>query len=255
MLSPGVPPLPEVEAARAAGVPITGEMELAARFVRAPMVAITGTNGKSTTTTLCGRDAGRHRAPHVRRRQPGHAAGRGGGHARRPSGGFVVVEVSSFQLETAERFRPRVGVLLNITPDHLDRYADMEAYAAAKARLFAAQGPEDFAVLNVDDARVASLSARLDGRAGAVFHPHGRAPGPQVERAGWLEGGELCLRLPDGKTRAAFGGALPGLVTRAGRAPQPGERPGREPGRPGCWGPPPRRCARCCRRSSRCRTG
>ena len=149
MLSPGVPPLPEVAAARAAGVPITGEMELASRFVRAPMVAITGTNGKSTTTTLCGQILAATGHPTFVGGNLGTPLAEAVGQPAADAGGFVVVEVSSFQLETAERFRPRVAVLLNITPDHLDRYAGIEAYAAAKARLFAAQAAEDFAVLNV----------------------------------------------------------------------------------------------------------
>jgi UDP-N-acetylmuramoylalanine--D-glutamate ligase len=218
VLSPGVPPLPEVEAAREAKVPITGELELAAGLVRAPMVAITGTNGKSTTTTLCGQMLAATGHPTFVGGNLGTplAEAVGSPAAER---GFVVVEASSFQLETAERFRPRVGVLLNITPDHLDRYADVEAYTAAKLRLFAAQGPEDFAVLNVDDARVASLSARLKGELVPFSTRTGRAPGPQVERAGWVEGGELCLRLPDGQERGQrsverYEVSSPGLVGR-----------------------------------------
>jgi len=149
VLSPGVPGLPEVEAARKRGTTITGELELASWFVDAPIVAITGTNGKSTTTTLCG-------AILAANGRPTFVGGNLGvpfaeaveTPAGRP-GGLCVLEVSSFQLETAVSFRPQVAVLLNITPDHLDRHPTLEAYVAAKAHLFAAQTPADFAVLTL----------------------------------------------------------------------------------------------------------
>jgi UDP-N-acetylmuramoylalanine--D-glutamate ligase len=212
VLSPGVPPLPEVQAAREAGVPVTGELELAAGFVRAPMVAITGTNGKSTTTTLCGQMLAATGHPTFVGGNLGTPLSEAVG-SPAAERGFAVVEVSSFQLETAEKFRPRVGALLNITPDHLDRYPDVEAYAAAKARLFAAQGPEDFALLNADDPRVAALAATIPKAEVVPFSTRMPGPpGPQVERAGWLEGDELCLRLPDGEER--YSALAPGLVGR-----------------------------------------
>jgi UDP-N-acetylmuramoylalanine--D-glutamate ligase len=143
VLSPGVPEIPELEAARAAGVAITGELELASRFLSSTLVAITGTNGKSTTTTLAGdilRATGRPTFVGGNLGEP--LAEAIGTPAAGPSG-ICVVEASSFQLETADNFRPKVSVLLNITADHLDRYRDIDGYAAAKARIFAGQTEED----------------------------------------------------------------------------------------------------------------
>lgn len=150
VLSPGVPPAQSAIAeARAAGVPVMGEMELASRWLRGRIVAITGTKGKSTTTTLTGRmlEAGGH---HVLV----------GGNIGLALSAQVddstedtihVVEASSFQLEGSDTFHPWIAVLLNFSPDHLDRHADIAEYAAAKARIFANQTPEDWAVLNADD--------------------------------------------------------------------------------------------------------
>src|SRR5262249_10227284 len=146
VVSPGVPALPELEAARRAGVPVLGEIELAAREGAAPIIAITGTNRKSTTTSLCGAICERPLPPTSCGGKPGAAGTPAAG-----AGGICVVELSSFQLETIDRFRPRVAVLLNLTPDHLDRYPGMAAYSAAKARIFENQEPDDFAVVNGDD--------------------------------------------------------------------------------------------------------
>jgi UDP-N-acetylmuramoylalanine--D-glutamate ligase len=160
VLSPGVPhTLPPVQAAAEAGIPVIGELALACRYVAAPMVAVTGTNGKTTVTTMIGDMlqrsgqtvfvGGNIGAPLI-----GHVA----------SGAPVdtlVVEVSSFQLDTAPAFRPRIGVLLNITEDHLDRYPDFAAYAAAKGRIFACQGPGDMAVFNAEDGTVRDVAAGL----------------------------------------------------------------------------------------------
>ena len=157
VLSPGVPPAQAaVAAARAAGVPIMGELELASRWLRGRIVAITGTKGKSTTTTLTGRmlEAGGHRVLV-------------GGNIGLALSAQVdtsteetihVVEASSFQLESAETFRPWIAVLLNFSPDHLDRHADLAEYAAAKARIFANQTPDDWALLNADDAASHALA-------------------------------------------------------------------------------------------------
>jgi UDP-N-acetylmuramoylalanine--D-glutamate ligase len=150
VLSPGVPPSqPAVAQARAAGVPLMGELELASRWLRGRVIAITGTKGKSTTTTLTGRmlEAGGHRV----------LVGGNIGHAlsaqveRSTEDTIHVVETSSFQLETSDTFHPWIAVLLNFSPDHLDRHADIAEYAAAKARMFANQTPSDWAVLNADD--------------------------------------------------------------------------------------------------------
>jgi len=150
VLSPGVPlDRPFVEAARQAGVPLIGEIELASRWLRGRVIAITGTKGKSTTTTLTGRmlEASGTRAPL-------------GGNIGLPLSAQVetstpetvhVVEVSSFQLETIDRFHPWVAAIVNFSPDHLDRHSDVAAYAAAKARVFANQDGNDWAVVNADD--------------------------------------------------------------------------------------------------------
>ena len=158
VVSPGVPmATPQLKAARAAGVPIWGEVELAARFIGStPLVAITGTNGKSTTTALAGALFSEDRRAFV------------GGNLGTPlceyvlSGqpaDVVVAELSSFQLEGIERLRARVAAILNVTPDHLDRYDGLDAYAAAKARLFETQQPGDFAIANVRDDRAMAMAA------------------------------------------------------------------------------------------------
>jgi len=158
VVSPGVPLLlPEIQAARRAGVPVVGELELAWRLLPRPVpaVGITGTNGKSTTTALTGLLFQKDRRAFV------------GGNLGTPLSDLLlqgrevdvlVLELSSFQLEGIETFRPRVAALLNITPDHLDRYRDLDDYAAAKGRLFARQEPADFAVANARDPRTLALA-------------------------------------------------------------------------------------------------
>jgi UDP-N-acetylmuramoylalanine--D-glutamate ligase len=143
---------PLAVAAREAGLPILGELELGYRAARAPLVCITGTNGKSTTTDLVGalaRAAGREVevCGNIGRALCDVAE------SVSPSG-LLVVEVSSFQLETVDRLRPSIATWLNLTPDHLDRHGTLEAYAAAKQRLFARQTEEDWAILNADDPEV-----------------------------------------------------------------------------------------------------
>jgi UDP-N-acetylmuramoylalanine--D-glutamate ligase len=162
VVSPGVPwRLPVLDAARQAGVPVMGELELASRWVRGRIVAITGTKGKSTTTTLTGRMF--------------EAAGRAvlvGGNIGVALSAQVdestentihVVETSSFQLEASDTFHPWVAVLLNFSADHLDRHATEAEYAAAKARIFANQTPGDWAVVNADDPAALAIADR--GRA------------------------------------------------------------------------------------------
>jgi len=162
VLSPGVPPdQPAIAAARAAGVPVMGEVELASRWLSGRVIAITGTKGKSTTTTLAARmlqEAGLEVT----------AGGNLGTALSTQVAGtspraFHVVEVSSFQLEGTDTFHPWIAVLLNLSPDHLDRHASFEAYAGAKARVFANQTPEDWAVVNADDTGAMDLARR--GRA------------------------------------------------------------------------------------------
>jgi UDP-N-acetylmuramoylalanine--D-glutamate ligase len=157
VLSPGVAPGQEaILAARAAGVPIIGEIELASRWLSGRVIAVTGTKGKSTTTTLAARMLG----------EAGFAVTAGGNLGTplstqvadsRPDS-FHVVEVSSFQLETTETFHPWVAVILNLSPDHLDRHASFEEYRAAKARVFANQRSDDWAVVNADDAEAVGLA-------------------------------------------------------------------------------------------------
>src|SRR5262245_33164947 len=161
--SPGVPlTLEGFSKATALGVPVIGEVELAARFLRGRMIGITGSNGKTTTTTLIAsmlKEAGFFT--------------QAGGNIGTPlislvdtsrDDGFTVVELSSFQLEAVRQLKLSVAVLLNITPDHLDRYESMDDYAAAKTKIFCNQTAEDFAVLNADDTRVAGMSSLTAAR-------------------------------------------------------------------------------------------
>ena len=163
VLSPGVPiDLPEIARAKAAGVTVIGELELASRWLRGPIVAITGTKGKSTTTTLVGRML--------------EAAGRRvlvGGNIGYPVSAQVdastadtvhVIEASSFQLETTDTFRPWIAALLNFSPDHLDRHPDEAAYAAAKLRIFANQGSQDWAVVNADSPEAMEMTQHVRAR-------------------------------------------------------------------------------------------
>jgi len=142
------------------GIKILSEIEFACRFLRAPLVAITGTNGKSTTTTLVGE---------MLKASGGKVFV--GGNIGTPLIGFVggdwewgVVEVSSFQLEWIEEFRPRISVLLNLTEDHLDRYPNFRAYCQAKQRIFEAQAANDIAILSRDDRLVWEMRKRIRAR-------------------------------------------------------------------------------------------
>ena len=165
VLSPGIPlDQPQIAAARDAGVPIIGEIELASRWLSGRIVAITGTKGKSTTTTLTGHMFA-----------AGGLKALVGGNIGTPLSSqvaastpdtFHIVEVSSFQLETTETFHPWIAVLLNLSSDHLDRHGSMDAYGAAKAKIFANQTPEDWAVINADDPQTLALARA--GRARTV---------------------------------------------------------------------------------------
>lgn len=163
VLSPGVPHTIEpVREALKKGIPVWGEVELASRFIEEPLVAITGTNGKTTTTELIGAMlSASGLKPFV------------GGNIgtplieyvmRKEKADLVVAEISSFQLDTIERFSPRVAVLLNVTADHLDRYAGMAEYAASKARIFENQLPTDTAVLNAGDEWVRMVTKPIASR-------------------------------------------------------------------------------------------
>jgi UDP-N-acetylmuramoylalanine--D-glutamate ligase len=159
VVSPGVPlSTPELVQVRALGLPVIGELELAARFLQGEVLAITGSNGKTTTTTLCGEIfkasglktlvAGNIGLPVIEVVDQSTA------------GTWSVLEVSSFQLETADSFHPRIAMILNITPDHLDRHGSFENYASIKQRIFARQTDEDYLILNADDHAAQQAAAR-----------------------------------------------------------------------------------------------
>jgi UDP-N-acetylmuramoylalanine--D-glutamate ligase len=195
IVSPGVPLyIPVLNISREKNIKIIGEIELAYAAANAPFIGITGTNGKTTTTALvghilqtCGIDA---------------LVGGNIGKALVDSvtdfhGEYIVAELSSFQLETCEQFRPKVAAYLNLTPDHLDRHGDMIGYGAAKERIFAQQTQDDYAILNYDDSLVCSVAKKIES-AVLWFSLHHR---PQYGIC--LEEGKLRYFI-DGKEKFAF---------------------------------------------------
>ena len=185
VVSPGVPlDSPQLAPARARGVPIIGELELGWRAMEADTIAITGTNGKTTTTALTG-------ALLAEQPRPVFVGGNIGTPLAAqaltfPVDGLVVAEVSSFQLETIETFQPRVAAVLNITPDHLDRHGDFAAYVDAKARIFLNQTPTDCAVLNADDAPTAALASRTPAHVLWFSRRRALGHGVFVSSDGWV---------------------------------------------------------------------
>jgi UDP-N-acetylmuramoylalanine--D-glutamate ligase len=184
VLSPGVPPdMPPLVKARKKGVAITGEIELASQFITAPIVAVTGTNGKTTTTSLAGEILA--------------AAGLKvfvGGNIGRPLIRFahsaefadaVVIELSSFQLETVDTLHPKAAALLNVTPDHLDRYTDAAEYFKAKTKVFSRQTGDDFAIMNADDIVVDAKSVAGQRLEFSRIHP--------VRNGAYLDSGRIVL--------------------------------------------------------------
>ena len=163
VVSPGVPEHDgPIASAELRGTPVLSEVELAFRFCPSPVIAVTGTNGKSTAVTLIAevvRASGRKVVACGNLGNPFSSA-----LSRLTPGTLMVVEVSSFQLLRCDRFRPKIGVLLNVGVNHLDRHGDQAAYVAAKARLFQRQTPEDWAVLNGADAAIVALGERLQAR-------------------------------------------------------------------------------------------
>ncbi|HUG82885.1 MAG TPA: UDP-N-acetylmuramoyl-L-alanine--D-glutamate ligase [Bryobacterales bacterium] len=182
--SPGVPwNLPELEAARREGVAVMGELEIAASFLNGPVIGITGTNGKTTTTSLIGHifeTAGVKAATGGNLGTPVLAMADESSHDR-----WNVLELSSFQLEATSTFPVHIGVVLNVTPDHLDRHGAFEAYAAAKGRMFQAQTAADFAVLHADDAVCHGYAAQAAGSVYWFSRTSRTEPGAWVED-GWI---------------------------------------------------------------------
>jgi len=187
VVSPGVPvDAPPLVQARSLGETVIGEIELAAQFLPGPIVAITGSNGKTTTTTLAGEIMA--------------AAGFSalvGGNIGTPAISLaeraqletvIVLEVSSFQLETIQTFRPKVAVVLNVTPDHLDRHRTFEIYVDAKSRIFENQTGSDFAVLNADDPTCVAMAKRT--RAQVYWFSRQK----QVEPGAWVRDGNIVFR-------------------------------------------------------------
>ena len=192
VLSPGVPlSLDYIREAMAAGIEIIGELELAYRLGEGNFVAITGTNGKTTTTTLVGeifKASGRNTAvvgnignPVVTQAMDSTEKD------------WLVTEVSSFQLETAVDFKPVVSAILNLTPDHLNRHGTMEAYGAAKARVAANQSEDEFLVINLDDEQAYALSKNTK----ATVIPFSRKEKP--ERGAYLDGTKIIVKDLDGR--------------------------------------------------------
>ena len=184
VISPGVPSdVPQLMQARQAGIPVIGEIELAARYLKGHIVAITGSNGKTTTTALAGEILA-----------AGGKTALVGGNIGTPAISFaeaatddtwVVLEVSSFQLETIESFHPRIAVVLNVTPDHLDRHYTFANYAAAKSRVFENQSGNDFTVLNVDDATCAAMAEKTRAAVYRFSRSHA------VERGAFVHDGQI----------------------------------------------------------------
>jgi UDP-N-acetylmuramoylalanine--D-glutamate ligase len=191
VVSPGVPmDTPEVRQTKSFGMPVIGEVELASRFLQGQIVAITGSNGKTTTTSLLGKifsDAG----------LPTLVGGNIGLPVidlveKSTPGTTSVLEVSSFQLETIEDFHPHIAVVLNITPDHLDRHGSFENYAAAKTRITERQGAEDFLVLNAEDKATQMVAAKTKAQ---IFWFSGRRP---IKQGAFVHGESIVFVAREG---------------------------------------------------------
>ena len=201
VVSPGVPAnLPPLEHARARGIPVWSEVELAWRFLRGTLVAITGSNGKTTTTALVSHILKTAGVPTLT-----------GGNIGVPllslaesstDATVTVAEISSFQLETIESFRPEIGVLLNLTPDHLDRHSSFDDYARAKMRLFENQLERDAAILNADDPEV---TRRMPSRP----HIYWFSRQKRVAEGAFQRGGEIIFRSDGAEIVVAERGEIP----------------------------------------------
>ncbi len=202
VVSPGVPvDAPPLVQARASGEPVIGEIELAAQNLTGPIVAITGSNGKTTTTTLAGEILA-----------AGGLSVAVGGNIGTPAISLIaaatketvfVLEISSFQLETIQTFRPKVAVVLNITPDHLDRHRTFQTYIDAKARIFENQQPDDFAVLNEDDPTCRTLRDRT--RAQVFWFSRKQ----EVQNGAFVRDGKILFRDATGQREVMLVSEIP----------------------------------------------
>ena len=191
VVSPGVPSnTPELSTVRAMGMPIVGELELGTQFLQGQIVAITGSNGKTTTTTLIGEILKASGKPTLV-----------GGNIGRPVVDMVaesspdswsVLEVSSFQLETIQSFHPRIAMVLNITPDHLDRHGSFEVYAAAKTRITENQTADDFLILNAEDEPTKLVAAKTKAQI------YWFSPKRQVKLGAFVHGESILFRAKEG---------------------------------------------------------
>lgn len=194
VVSPGVrPDIPILVKVTEIGIPVISEVEIAYCFLECPVVAVTGTNGKTTTAALI---------DHILRKAGLRSAVGGNVAPGVPLSGlvggsldFAVVEISTFQLETIRNFRPYVGVLTNITPDHLDRHRSFEEYRKLKARLFSNQSSEDYSVLNADDEEVMYLADSIGSRR-VLFSIRG-----VVDDGVWVDGRDIRFRISENSGR------------------------------------------------------
>jgi len=192
VVSPGVPTnVPQLAQAKAMGIPVIGEIELASRYLKGHIIAITGSNGKTTTTALAGDVIAW-----------GGYESQVGGNIGTPAISMVaeatddtynVLEVSSFQLETIQTFRPEIAVVLNVTPDHLDRHGSFELYLAAKKRIFENQTSSDFAVLNSDDPQTSGMGKGVQSQVRWFSRKK------EVEQGAFVRNGRILYRDDSGE--------------------------------------------------------
>lgn len=191
VVSPGVPSdQPQLQHARSLGIPVIGEVELAFRFLQGKVLAITGSNGKTTTTTLVGEILAKSGTKSGKKTLVGGNIGTPvislAGQSTPDS--QTVLEISSFQLESIEQFRPWIATILNITPDHLDRHHTFQAYVDAKARIFENQQASDFAILNADDPTCVALKEKI--KASLLWFSRKQL----VENGAFLKGDQIIFR-------------------------------------------------------------
>ena len=197
VISPGIPlDSPLAQQLQQKGIPVWSEVELAYRAARGRLAAITGTNGKTTTTALTGKICADYQPSVFVVGNIGNAYTREA--LKTTPESITVAEVSSFQLETIDTFHPQVSAILNITPDHLNRHKTMENYAQVKERIAENQGPEDVCVLNYEDHRLRDFARKAKPR--VLFFSSRQ----ELPEGAWLDGEELFLRL-DGKTERICG--------------------------------------------------